>query len=180
MARKLVGTHYLKKYYKYMIPAWKERPQIVAALANPAFCGKVLHNCFKAYSGQTKSAFPYALCFFILPIILHKRTRVVIPSSRKTLHAWFNENNELKINLPSRIRGYIPYTKESLMFLIANNAISISDSGEIDVKRIRNSFNTEEDENELLECFKKSETLGKILAKSGNVSTIYSIIGVRP
>lgn len=164
-----------------MISSWKERPQIVAALANPAFCGKILHNCFKAYSGQTQSTFPYALCFFTLPIILHKRTRDLLPSSsRKTLHAWFNENNELKIGLPNRIRGYIPYTKESIMFLIANNAISINDSGGIEMSRITNTFKTEEDETELLDCFKKSETLGKILAKSGNVSTIYSIIGVRP
>jgi hypothetical protein len=42
------------------------------------------------------------------------------------------------------------------------------------------TFQTEEDDTEVVDCFKKAHSLGKTLAKSGNVFTIYSIIGVKP
>ena len=162
-----------------MLPPWKERSQIVANLANPAFCGKIIHNCIKGYKDEGNPSFPFALSFFVLPLILHKQTRDCLPSSsRKTLHTWLDENNQLKINLAGRIKSYMPFTKETIMFLIASNAVTINEKGEIEANSIKSTFTTEEDNDELLDCFKKAQLLGKILAKSGNISTIYSIIGV--
>ncbi len=110
-----------------MLRSWEQRPEITAHLLNPAFCGRVLYEAFKGYKSESKGNFPFALAFFILPIILHKSTREKIPSSRKTLHAWVEENNQIKISFPQRAKSLNPFTREAIMFLISYNAVSIDD-----------------------------------------------------
>lgn len=163
-----------------MLPNWNERPQIVANLTNPAFCGKIIHAFIKGYNSGS-CLFPYPLSFFILPLILQRKTRELIPThSRKSLHTWFEEHPNVKIDLISRIKSLKPFTKESIIFLLAHNKIEISSDGLISCKLLKNTFPIEEEVEEVLECFKKAEILGKIFSKSGTQMTIYSLIGVKP
>jgi len=152
----------------------------MANLTNPAFCGKVLHNCFKAYKEGSNQNFPFALSFFILPFILHKQSRnLLLDRTKKTLHTWLDENNQLKVGVVERIKSYVPFTRESIMFLTAFNAISINEQGEVEIKPLKNSTSVLEDE-EVQDCLKKAQVFGKMLSRSGNIFTIYSIIGVKP
>jgi len=176
----LVGIQNLKKMYNITLPNWGERPQILANLTNPAFCGKVIHAFIKGYNvGGTH--LPFALSFFILPLILHQKTRELIPSQpKKTLHTWLEENPQIKIELVKRIKNFNPFTRESLIFLLVHNAIEISNDGFITCQKLSDTFPIENDADETLTCFKKAEVFGKIFSKSGSLPTIYSLIGVKP
>ena len=162
-----------------MLPNWENRPEITANLINPAFCCEVLRMCASAYKTETGKTLPFALSILVLPLILNSRLRERIPRTKAhTIHGWINENEDLKIGLASGIKGFIPFTRETIMFAIAHNSISIDEHGGIEVKVRRKKFKS--DDQEINSCLKKSEILGKIISKSGTPLTIYSILGIKP
>ena len=162
-----------------MILSWDRRPTEVANLLNPAFCGEVLRRCFHAYKKNSDDHFPYPLSFLILPIVLHKKTRDLInPRTKDHLDAWIHKHQEARIGFAERVHELIPITNEALMFLLNSNSLEVTDEAKFVVKNYSSQKNTEE--NEVSECFKKSEIVGKWFAKDGNPTTIYTMWGVRP
>lgn len=162
-----------------MLPNWENRPEITAHLINPAFCSEIMRVCVSAYKGESKSNFPFALSVLVLPLILNNGIRERLPKNKSnTIHGWINENEDLKIGLANNITSFIPFTRETVMFAIAHNSLSIDESGNIDVKPRREKFKTEDEE--IKSCLKKAEIIGKIFSKSGNPLTIYSILGIKP
>jgi hypothetical protein len=162
-----------------MLPNWEDRPEITAHLINPAFCSEILRACASAYKEESKHAFPFALSILVLPMILNNAIRTRLPKNKSsTIHGWINENEDLKIGLANSIASFIPFTRESMMFAIAHNSLSIDEGGNIDIKPRRVKFKTEDEE--IISCVKKSQLIGKIFSKSGNPLTIYSILGIKP
>lgn len=162
-----------------MLPNWENRPEITAHLINPAFCSEIIRVCASAYKEESKNNFPFALSFLVLPLILNSGIRGRIPKNKsKTIHGWINENEDLKIGLANSITSFIPFTRETIMFAIANNSLSIDENGNIDIKPRRRKFHSEDEE--VNSCLKKAEIIGKIFSKSGNLLTIYSILGIKP
>lgn len=161
-----------------MLPNWEERPITVAHLLNPAFCGEVIRRCMFEYQQANKSAIPFQLAFLILPIILNKRVRESLPkTSGKNFVSWIEENQIIKKDLPSIIKGVIPYSRESVMFLMMYEIIKINDNGEFEV--ITKS-KTITGDNETTECYKKAELLGKLFAKAGTSQFIFINLGIKP
>jgi hypothetical protein len=161
-----------------MLPNWEERPITVATLLNPAFCGEVLRRSIAEYQKINKDGLPFQLVFLILPIILNKMIRESLPkTSGKNFITWLEENQVLKKDLPNSIRNIVPYTKESVMFLMMYGLIKINDTGNIE-SQIKNKDITED--SEATECYKKAELLGKLLAKAGTVQFIFVNLGIKP
>ena len=74
--------------------AWNERTHEIAYLLNPAFCGRILYSSIKAYNEKTRKSFPFPLIYLILPLVLHKKTRININSKTK-FHNWIQDNSYL-------------------------------------------------------------------------------------
>lgn len=162
-----------------MLPAWENRPEITAHLINPAFCSELLRSCVTAYKAEANVNFPFALSVFILPLILNNKIRERLPKSKaNTIHGWINKNEDLKIGLAGSISSFIPFTKEAIMFGVANDSLSIDEEGNIDTRKGHKKYKS--DDEEINSCLKKSELIGKVLAKSGTPLTIYSILGIKP
>ena len=162
-----------------MLPNWENRPEITAHLINPAFCSEIMRVCASAYKEESKNNFPFALSVLVLPLILNNGIRGRLPKNKSnTIHGWINENEDLKIHLASNITSFIPFTRETVMFAIAHNSLSIDENGNIDISPRKKKFKTEDEE--INSCLKKAEVIGKILSKSGNPLTIYSILGIKP
>jgi hypothetical protein len=162
-----------------MLPNWQNRPEVTANLLNPAFCGKVIAECIGAYKKEANANFPFALSIFILPLIVNGKIRERLPKTKsKTLHSWLIENEDLKIGLKEQITALLPFTRETIMFAITHNTLSIDENGNIEPKGKQKKF--EPDNEELKLCLAKAVTLGKVLSKSGTVFTIYSMFGVKP
>ena len=162
-----------------MLPNWENRPEVTANLVNPAFCSEILRESIIAFKEESKCTFPFALSVLVLPLILNNNIRVRLPKSKSiTFHKWINENEDLKIGLANNITSFIPFTRETIMFAIAHNSLSIDNDGNIDVKPSRRKLKT--DDEEIKSCLKKAEVIGKVFSKSGNPLTIYSILGIKP
>lgn len=162
-----------------MLPDWQDRPEITANLINPAFCSEIIRASAIAYRMETNKNLPYSLSILVLPFILNSRIRERLPKTKSsTIHGWINSNEDIKIGLAKNISSYLPFTRETIMFAIVHNSISIDNQGDVEVKLRRKKFNSQD--TEINSCLKKAEIIGKVLSKSGNALTIYSILGIKP
>jgi len=162
-----------------MLPSWRNRPEITANLINPAFCSEIIRECIGAFKGEINEPLPFSLAVLILPLVLNNRIRERMPKSKSnTIHAWINENEDLKIGLPKLITSFLPFSRESIMFGIAHNSFSIDEYGSLDLKTRKGKLKL--DDPEIKSCISKSVILGKLFSKSGNSLTIYSILGIKP
>lgn len=160
--------------------SWSKRTHEVAFLLNPAFCGRVLYSTIKTYNKKTNRALPFPLIYLVLPLILHKETRINI-NSRTQLQLWVQRYPQLLIDLPQRIRELVPITNESVEFLLQTGKILLTPNGELEVSPASKTLSkTKYIDDEVLECIKKGEHVAKWFATAGKVETIYIELGVRP
>jgi hypothetical protein len=161
-----------------MLPSWEERPLTIAHLLNPAFCGEVVKRCIVEFQKINTAGLPYQLTFLILPMILNKNIRNSLPkSSGKNFVAWIEENQILKKDLPEIIKNIVPYTQETIMFLMMYDVISINLNGHFETKSKNKVIS---DNDEVSECYKKAELLGKLFAKAGTSQFVFINLGIKP
>ena len=94
---------------------WDMRTHEVAYLLNPAFCGRILYSTIKTYNEILNRAFPFPLIYLVLPLVLHKQTRINI-SSRTQLLVWVQKYSQLLIDFPRRTRELVPISNEAIEF----------------------------------------------------------------
>jgi hypothetical protein len=165
-----------------MMRPWLERPNEFANLFNPAFCAYLLRNALAGFEEISEEGIPFAQIFFILPLILHKKTRELLPKSAGTkLHVWIQKNPSILIGLPSRIRNLVPFTREAIMFGLHMDFFAITENGNVISRkaRLRKKPRWPSD-SEPGRILRKSQLIGKLLANAGNTTTIYTLFGVRP
>lgn len=164
------------------IPNWEDRSIFTSNLLNPAFCGEVLRRTIVQYCKDSgKDGLPFSLAFFILPIILHRRTRNLLPKSKRTkLHEWLTLNEELKLIIVPRIRYLTPYTRESILFLAKHNVIDFDKKGKIvPIKKRAKKFHNQYT-SEIEEIFKASEKLGRWINTFPSEKITYTFFGIKP
>ena len=158
--------------------SWNNRATEIAFLLNPAFCGRIIYHSLTEYSKERGTDMPYPLVYLILPLVLHKKTRLNI-TSRTQMQIWIQKYPELVINFPERARDLIGITNEAIEFLLQTNCIKINDKAELESKN-KTMSKTQFTDDEIQDCIKKSEHVGRWFARAGTIETIYSCWGVRP
>ena len=164
-----------------MIKEWGNRTAILANLLNPAFCGEIMRRFIKAYNDKSEEQTSFLLCFIVLPILLHKDTREQLPKTTNThLLTWIDSKDALFMDFPNRVKNMKAYTKETLMFLLSQQAIIFNAESKIEATTFRKKkFNGEETE-EAEEILKKAEFLGKWLTKAEDIKTLFSFLRITP
>lgn len=161
---------------------WANRPPEIAALLNPAFCGFLLSTSLDEYTKNTSGGAPYAFPFVVLPLVLHKPTRQILPrSSRTAFSAWITNANTaiVKVGFAERAKNMTPYVKEALAFTMQNNSIYITESGRLKTTNsLPKSFpNATQEVNE---CVRASVLCGKWFSMIGDFKTAMALLGVKP
>lgn len=163
-----------------MIP-WEQRPTEVANLLNPAFCAEVLRRCIRKFSEASGKSFPYPLVFLVLPIVLHGKTRQRIPeNARAQLHVWLQSNQDIRIGFAERAREMIPFVQEAMAFLLKAGALTVDPEAGLRSSGYRGPSLGVGAEDEVTDCYRKAEILGRLFARAGTPTTIYTMWGVRP
>jgi len=162
------------------LQSWSNRPNEVAYLLNPAFCGRLLHATIGEYTKKSSTEFPVPLTYLILPLVLHAKTRKAI-SSRTYLTVWVERNRPLLINFPERCRDYIEITNEALEYMLQASYVVLTDSGMLTASKIPRRLNQNlNDDEEIKECVNKSRHVARWFVQAGKVENVFVTLGVRP
>lgn len=166
--------------------AWKERTHEERHLLNPAFCSALLWSAAKGATAKAhypRKSLSFLESFIVLPLVLHQKSRQNIPNIlTSSLPVWISAQPLLIANLPTRARSLVPYTREAITFG-GNNSLFALEEDQIIVstnfdRAIKAMLRTSSDE--VRECMKKAEFVGKWFAHTGTPETIFTLFGIRP
>jgi hypothetical protein len=162
------------------VKPWNQRPIEIRNLFNPAFCGIVLFRALTGFEEEDERGMPFSLALLILPLSLHKQSRDILAQANRSYFLKVaSAHPELLVDFGARTNALLPFTLESLGFLMQLSAFVIDDDGRLraTVGSVRKSI-TGTDES--VTCQKVARFLGKEFARIGDRSTIYTTLGVRP
>lgn len=165
---------------------WDQRPAEEANLLNPAFCCVILTSAVVGYMDIDKAGMPYLLSFIVLPIVLHKETRELLPRTiRTSMGTWLQENMSVRILFAERAISLKPYTHEAIMFALFHGWLSINAKGKLqstkndtDVNRFLRKL--DDGTGEVRDCIQRGRFVGKWFASAGSLQTVMTLWGVRP
>ncbi|WP_162427267.1 three component ABC system middle component [Pontibacter pudoricolor] len=159
---------------------WKERPVEVANLLNPAFCALLLRQAALGYQKQIEQGIDLPLLFLVLPLVLHKTTRESLPKTSVTrLHVWVQQHQEVRVGLTQRTNALQPYTRESIIYAMQRNALSITTEGGIIAPKMKKSNVDSLVDTEASQCLDKALFLGRWFASAGSTVSVMSMFGLR-
>ena len=158
---------------------WQKRPTEIAHLLNPAFCSLVIRESVSGYQKESDHTLSFALSFLILPLILHRPTRKLLPKSiAPKFHSWVHANQNILVGFHSRTKLLVPFTKEAIYWGMHSGILIVGENGGLYASINKTIKFPEYSEPE--SCIKKAQFLGRWLTRSGEPSTIYAILGIKP
>ena len=163
--------------------AWLERSREERTLLNPAFCANLLWHATTGHSVCNGTALAFEEAFLVLPLILERKTREALPRNiRTSLVVWLEANPLVRGRIATKAQHLAEFTKEALLFGGIHGFITIHEGcihGRHQWARaVRKSLRKSSDE--VRECARKAEFVGRWFAHAGAVMTVLALIGVRP
>jgi hypothetical protein len=163
--------------------AWAARSPEERGLLTPSFCAQLLWHSARGYINNSNAALRFELSFLILPMVLHRETRESLPGGIATsLPVWLDRNSLARSRIADRARLLVPFTKEALLFGGLHGLLLIS-GGMITPSlnwRRRVAATLSDSSDEVRNCARRAEFLGRWFAKSGSPDTVMMLLGVRP
>lgn len=163
---------------------WEKRVVEEANLFNPAFCAALLAKTTDDYRRKGGQLFPFALSFLVLPIVLHRQTRLSLPGSTlSSLLPWIQDNRDQLVDFPKRVTRLRGITREALLFAVQHQTLVLSDEGRLALgsrHRSATERRTGLFTDEARECLDRAGFLGRWFSSAGTTATIFSAWGISP
>lgn len=156
---------------------WATRSHEERALLNPAYGGQLLLTAAAEYG---EAGFPFPLSFFVLPLVLHKKTREALPTTiRTSIPMWLQRNPDVKVGFDERVEKTVPITREAVAFLMRHGKLEVLAGGSL---RVRNPLKAEKDpgSQEIKESLLKARFVGRWFLRAGTPATVFALFGIRP
>jgi hypothetical protein len=163
--------------------SWLQRSHEERVLLNPGFCVNLIWNAARGHTTENGSALSFEESFLILPFVLHRETRERLPrTSRTSLAVWLEENPLARNRIASRAKLLVPFTKEALTFGGLHGFIGFKEGKLYAEKAWENEVNQalKESSDEVRACARRADFIGKWFAQTGDASTVFALIGIRP
>ena len=99
--------------------AWADRPPEEARNRKTAFCGELVARAVGEFHRGRQRPLSVAVAFIVLPLVLHKPTRDILPGRANAAFAtWIAEKGPFLAELPERVNRLRPVSREALLFAI--------------------------------------------------------------
>ena len=149
-------------------------------LLNPAFCGLILMSTAQAYYRASGLGMPLSLSYLALPLVLHEESRRLIGKQRY-FAVWVATNQELLVGFSERASALVPFVSSALDFLLREKNIRITKGRLVILQPIKTSAEPKlSSDDEIVDCVKHADLLGKLFSKANGDVDIYSALGVKP
>ena len=162
--------------------AWSDQPMEEARLLNPAFLATLLWSCADGHRAESGRDLPYSLSFIALPTVLHRPTRTLLPSSKRTsLAAWLGAHPRALVGFAQRATALVPLVKSGLLFGCREGLLNVDHEGIQSRQRPRPMASFErQTTDEVKDCLKRARFVGRWFAGAGQSETIMALWGVAP
>lgn len=162
-----------------MLP-WDQRPVEVAHLFNPAYCSLVLYNAVSNYQASARRGMDYAMALVVLPVLLHKATRELLPLNTATkMHVWMQRHHEARIGFTERMQNMVPISKEAILFALHHEVLKLNTEGALEVGARQFAELPFPKLSEAAMCVKKAGFIGRWFAEAGSTGTFLAAWGVK-
>lgn len=162
---------------------WADRSREERSLLNPAFCANLMWHAARGYAGNGAGMLSFEESFLVLPIVLHRETREGLPrSTRTSLAVWLDEHPLARGRIASRASLLVPFSKEALTFGGLHGFIRLEEGrlhAEDSYKKVVNRV-LRQSSDEVRDCAKRAELVGKWFSETGTATTVLALIGVCP
>lgn len=165
-----------------MMP-WTKRSIEERNLLNPGFCAMLVWHAAQGYASERALPMAIELSFLVLPFVLHKDTRESLPTNIKTsLPTWLAEQPIARTRLGERASTLCAFTKESLIFGGSHGLLAIAQDGVRANANMKKRVNAalKATSDEVRDCAKRAQFLGRWLESAGGPETVMALLGVRP
>jgi hypothetical protein len=159
---------------------WNQRPFEVRNLFNPAFCGVILFRALAGYEEENEAGMPFSLTLLVLPLCLHKDTRLVLSeNSRGYFLKAIEKNPRILIGFAKRANHLLPFALEACGALMERSCFLVTEDGRLRTVegRVRKKVSGTD---ESIACQRVARFIGREFARVGDRGTIYTSLGVRP
>lgn len=162
------------------MPPWSNRDPDFAALLNPFFVGGLLRDGAAAYSGKNGvQGLPFTLTFVLAPMVLHPGIRGNLPkTARKRFSRWVRENPVIRAQLASTSQTLVPAVREGISALMRSGLLEVRDGRIVSIGEIPTE--AEVALTEIASYRERAAFCARWLASSGEPSSIFETIGIRP
>jgi len=159
---------------------WNQRPFEVKNLFNPAFCGVILFRALAGFEEENEAGMPFSLALLVLPLCLHKDTRLVLAeNSRSYFLKAVEKNPRVLVGFAERAQHLMPFALEAFGLLMESGCFVVTADGRLLTvdKTVRKTISGTD---ESIACQRVARFVGREFARIGDRGTIYSSLGVRP
>jgi hypothetical protein len=163
---------------------WAQRTLEERRLLNPAFGAQLIWRSARGYASVNEGALSLEESFLVLPMVLHGEIRQSLPrDTRTSMAVWLETEALARRWIAAGARRLVPFTKEALLFggvhgfiAIEGSQVRATEQGwtKIEARLLKQTTD------EVRECVKRAEFLGKWLAQTGSAPTVLALLGVRP
>jgi len=152
---------------------WAQRPRLEATLLNPALLSVLLAPAAHEHE-KAKARMPWPVAFLILPLVMHRPTRVVLPRDTRThFSTWVRRHPLLRAGFPERAVAMTPLTREGIRYGMRAGILDLQDGtlGGVALDRPAG---------EVGQLMKAAGLIGRWVAKTEQPSTAFALLGVAP
>lgn len=153
---------------------WSPNKSLSADMLNPALLAVLLREATGGYvEGRGPMAWP--LAFAAAPLVLHGPTRRALPKrASQHLSTWAQGHTELVAGLPARARSLAPPVRAGLRTGLRTGLLALDDGGLVPGAALGRGNGA------LLELQRAAALVGRWLGRSGEPSTVFALLGLRP
>lgn len=150
------------------------------ALFNPAFIAVLAFEFVTSYRQASNRPASLPLVYVALPLALHRRTRIELPSrSDALMQKWLSQNGQLAVALPRRVDGLAPFVSDGIVFGLRHGVLAAGQGGLVATKLQRRRRGTPET-GDLSDCRRAARFVGRWFGKQGDPATLLALWGFRP
>ncbi|WP_109005529.1 three component ABC system middle component [Streptomyces rishiriensis] len=151
------------------------------ALYNPAFTALVTCRAVQGHEVQYSRPCPIAVAVLSAVMALQPAVRRTLPKTLNSgLTRWLEENKGVKVTMSQNATALAAVVRPGLLLALQSDALHVDEEGQLTVARGRltKTINGATDEVQAIQ--KAALLLGRWLPSTGSLSTVMTLLGVRP
>ncbi|ALC29799.1 three component ABC system middle component [Streptomyces sp. CFMR 7] len=151
------------------------------ALYNPPFTALVTCRAVQGHEFQYSQPCPITVAVLSAVMALQPTVRRTLPKSLNSgLTRWLEENKAVKVAMSQNATALAAVVRPGLLLALQSEAVHVDEAGKLTVARGRLTKTINGATDEIQAIQKAAYLLGRWLPSTGSLSTVMTLLGVRP